>query len=196
MLKYCHLRSQVGVDYTRLHTLLAAGQWREADEETKVVMLKAAGREQEGLLDRESSENFPSEDLHTIDQLWVKYSQGRFGFSVQKWVWESIVENSTTELEASSHRRFDENFGKQVKKFSERVGWYVEENWLHFRDLTFDTSAPEGHLPSPSFATPCDNGPEDKEAVLGRWCAAFCFGGVRCGVLFLGWWSLLSRQDV
>ena len=130
------MRSQVGVDYTRLHTLLAAGQWREADEETKVVMLKAAGREQEGLLDRESSENFPSEDLHTIDQLWVKYSQGRFGFSVQKWVWESIVENSTTELEASSHRRFDENFGKQVKKFSERVGWYVEENWLHFRDLT------------------------------------------------------------
>ncbi len=33
------------------------------------------------------------EDLRTIDQLWVKYSNGRFGFSVQKRIWHSIGGN-------------------------------------------------------------------------------------------------------
>jgi hypothetical protein len=54
LLKYSPLRSEVGVDYTRLRNLLALGEWEEADGETKAVMLKAAGREKEGLLDREA----------------------------------------------------------------------------------------------------------------------------------------------
>ena len=76
------LKSARGVDYTRLRDLLAAQKWKEADEETVKVMLKAAGREKEYYFNRESIDNFPCDDLRTIDQLWVKYSQGRFGFSV------------------------------------------------------------------------------------------------------------------
>ncbi|WP_339376776.1 GUN4 domain-containing protein [Nostoc sp. 106C] len=40
------LRSNVGIDYTILRDLLAAGSWKEADKETGRVMLKAV--EQEG----------------------------------------------------------------------------------------------------------------------------------------------------
>jgi hypothetical protein len=58
-------------------------------------MLKAAKKQKiaylnNGYLDIESIEKFPCTDLGTIDQLWVKYSYGRFGFSVQKRIWESV----------------------------------------------------------------------------------------------------------
>ena len=42
------LRSEIGVDYSRLRYLLRAKQWREADEETWQVILKAAQRERHG----------------------------------------------------------------------------------------------------------------------------------------------------
>ena len=51
-------------------------------------MLAVAKREKE--LDVNSIDNFPCEDLRTIDQLWVKYSDGRFGFSVQKRIYQNL----------------------------------------------------------------------------------------------------------
>jgi hypothetical protein len=56
-------------------------------------MLKVSGREKEGMLDRFSIEKFPSQDLLTLDQLWRRYSKERFGFSVQKRIWQSISPN-------------------------------------------------------------------------------------------------------
>ena len=73
--------------YHKLRDLLAAGEWKEADRETARVMLQVASREKEGWLRVEDRENFPCEDLRAIDKLWVKYSNGRFGFSVQKRIW-------------------------------------------------------------------------------------------------------------
>lgn len=81
---YDDLSSEKGVDYTRLQDLLKAGQWQQADRETKSAMLKAVGGVLEGGLSFKSIKNFPYTDLLTIDRLWVKYSNGRFGFSVQK----------------------------------------------------------------------------------------------------------------
>ena len=72
------LLSEKGVDYTQLRDLLKAGEWKQADQETFRVMLKAASTEEQGYLDYESIENFPCTDLRTIDKLWVKYSDGRF----------------------------------------------------------------------------------------------------------------------
>ncbi len=125
------LSSDRNVDYTRLCDLLANGHWKQADEETLVVMLKATGREKEGWLGYESITNFPCTDLRTIDQLWVKYSNGRFGFSVQKHIWESV--NSDYET-----------FGDRV---GWRKGWWMNKEWITYSEVTFDTSAPIGHLP-------------------------------------------------
>ncbi len=196
LLQYWPLHSDVGVDYTRLRDLLAAGRWKEAEGETKRVMLQAAGREKEGLLDRESSENFPKQDLRTIDQLWVKFSNGRFGFSVQKRILERLVGQENVNPETSERYSCAEDFKAHINEFGEYVGWRMAGNWLNFRDVTFDSSAPEGHLPSPSFATPCNGNEGEEQAPWGRWCVSFCFGGIKCGVLFLGWWSLLSRLDL
>ncbi|MEG4836740.1 serine/threonine-protein kinase [Microcoleus sp. B9-D4] len=121
-----------GVDYTRLRDLLAAGKWKEADEETLKVMLKAARQEKEGWFTKDSIENFPCDDLRTIDQLWVKYSQGRFGFSVQKKIW----------LEVGGKVDYDTEC-----KLGDRVGWRKGGQWLDYSNLTFKIAAQAGHLP-------------------------------------------------
>jgi len=76
-------REQVPAKYQKLRDFLKAGEWENADLETLRVMLQVADR----------SPNFPCFDLRTIDQLWVKYSNGRFGFSVQKRICGGKVES-------------------------------------------------------------------------------------------------------
>ncbi|HBL09870.1 MAG TPA: hypothetical protein DD379_00185 [Cyanobacteria bacterium UBA11162] len=214
LLKHLPLRSKLGVDYTLLRNLLARGQWEEADAETKELMLKVAGREKEGLLDRKSSQQFPCEDLCIIDHLWVKYSGGRFGFSVQKCILENLLENQNGSRETSGNEQFKGAIKGSVNPFSDsisfggfrvrdsfatRVGWRVNGEWLRSSELTFNLSAPEGHLPSPRIATPSDlkgGGEEACQETIGRWCGACCFGSVWCGVLFFGWWSILDRIQV
>ena len=114
-----------------MRDLLKAGKWKEADEETLAVMLNCAGREKEGWLDSDSIEKFPCTDLRTIDQLWVKYSNGHFGFSVQKRIWESV--------------------GRNYEKLGDRVGWrggmWLDKKWLNYNKLTFCETVPQGYLP-------------------------------------------------
>jgi len=130
--------SAVGMDYTNLRNLLAAKKWKEADEETARVMLKVAGREEKGWLNKKSVEKFPCEDLRTIDQLWVKYSNGRFGFSVQKHIYQSL----------RGTKEYDQ---KVWEAFGDRVGWRKNNEWLYYKDLTFSEKAPEAHLPNCVF---------------------------------------------
>ncbi|NMG19658.1 GUN4 domain-containing protein [Brasilonema bromeliae] len=87
LLKTDNVIFEPGVDYTRLREFLAAGKWKQADQETEMLILEVAGR-RGNLLNVESIKKLPCLDLRTIDQLWVKFSQGHFGFSVQKQIWE------------------------------------------------------------------------------------------------------------
>ncbi|VXD15261.1 Serine/threonine protein kinase [Planktothrix serta PCC 8927] len=128
------LKSAKGVNYRQLEQFLKAGKWKEADEETTNKMLEVAGRTKEGWLREEDIDNFPCEDLRTIDQLWVKYSNGRFGFSVQKRIYQSL----------GGTRSYD---SKVWYKFGDQVGWRVGGSWLYYTDLKFNQTAPVGHLP-------------------------------------------------
>jgi serine/threonine protein kinase len=122
-----NLSSAVGIDYRKLRDLLAQGKWQEADRETLYLMLKVFHREKQDSLKREEIDQFPCTDLCTINQLWVKYSNGRFGFTVQKLIYDECGRNEET--------------------FGDRVGWRVNHKWLYPSDLTFDLNAPTGHLP-------------------------------------------------
>lgn len=128
------LISAVGVDYRQLRDLLAAGKWKEADEETAKKMLEVAGRDKIGGLRVEDIKRFPCEDLRTIDQLWLNYSNGRFGFSVQKSIWESVGGKDNLDW-------------KTYESFGERLGWRRKTTWLPYSSLTFTKNAPIGHLP-------------------------------------------------
>ncbi len=117
------LKSARGVNYSRLQQLLAAGNWKEADKETRKVMLQVVSRESKrGWLKTEDIDNFPCEDLQTIDQLWLHYSQGKFGFSVQKEIYESL--GGTSE------------YNEVVwNKFGDRLGWRKGGQWVYWREL-------------------------------------------------------------
>ncbi|WP_375471282.1 GUN4 domain-containing protein [uncultured Nostoc sp.] len=171
------LISAVDIDYTHLRDLLATGKWKDADEETARVMLAVAKREEEGWLDIESSDNFPYEDLRTIDQLWVKYSDGHFGFSVQKHIYKNM--GGTEQIW---------KYNSEVwRKFGEIIGWKkIGEDWLYYKDITFDITAPKAHLPVVKCLF----------SFLGRdWeglVEVACYVGSKCG----GGFSLISRRDL
>ncbi|MDB9381336.1 serine/threonine-protein kinase [Nodularia spumigena CS-584] len=129
------LISSVGMDYTKLRDLLTEGRWKQANDETVRVMLVVAKQEKEGLLFMTSVENFPCKDLQTIDKLWVKHSNSRFGFSVQKPIYQSL----------GGTREFNRNI---AEAFGEKIGWRKERKWKSYSELTFDKIAPPGHLPS------------------------------------------------
>lgn len=119
------LVSECEIDYGYLKALLAAGRWEEADEETAELMLEAV--DQDVLMFIDAAENFPISDLNTIDRLWVKYSNGRFGLSVQKRLWQEA--------------------GRDIEAFGKVVGWRLQDEWIQENSLKFTYEAPVGHLP-------------------------------------------------
>lgn len=128
------LVSAVGIDYSKLRNLLAAKKWQEADLETSKLMLRAVQCEEKGWLDRESIEEFPCDDLHTIDQLWEEYSNGHFGFSVQNRIYQSL----------GGSNEYDSDVWETFRYI---VGWVKKGQRLYYNDLTFSEKAPAAHLP-------------------------------------------------
>ncbi|MBF2075968.1 MAG: GUN4 domain-containing protein [Synechococcales cyanobacterium C42_A2020_086] len=123
--------------YAKLRDLLAAQDWKAADKETADRMCEVMDRQKEGWLGAEDIKKFPCQDLRNIDRLWVRYSQGKFSFSVQKKIWE-ICGSPTS-------------YGTGWEKFGVIVGWRTEGKWgewLPYSRLTYSLDAPKGHLPS------------------------------------------------
>ncbi|MDJ0598630.1 MAG: GUN4 domain-containing protein, partial [Crocosphaera sp.] len=109
--------------YRKLLNYLSSGRWKEADEENFNVMLQVANRVKEGWLDIKDIDNFPCEDLRIIDQLWVKYSNGHFGFSVQKKIYMD---------ELGGTREYNQ---KIWHEFCDHVGWRKGGEWVNYSDL-------------------------------------------------------------
>ncbi|NES68522.1 MAG: hypothetical protein F6K24_26455, partial [Okeania sp. SIO2D1] len=106
-------------DYLTLEYLLKQEQWKEADEETLSTMVKISNQEKGVSLDVESIKNFPCSELREIDRLWLKYSKNKFGFSVQKEIYESV--GGTKEYK-----------DKVWIEFGDKVGWRQLGTWLKY----------------------------------------------------------------
>ncbi|PNJ91820.1 GUN4 domain-containing protein, partial [Cylindrospermopsis raciborskii] len=90
----------------------------------------------------EDAENFPYKELRTIDNLWLKYSQGKFGISVQQEIYKNL----------GGTKQFDLNVWRS---FGDRVGWRKDGSWLdYYSDFNFSLSAPTGHLPNAGVSAP------------------------------------------
>ncbi|MEO1255002.1 MAG: GUN4 domain-containing protein [Bacteroidota bacterium] len=130
-----NLSSEKEIDYTVLETLLKAKKWKQANQETYKVMSQALN----GSWSFKNLCNFPCTDLRVIDQLWTKHSEDRFGFSVQKEIWQSH----------GSPRTYNDKW----KQFCVTVRWRKEGvfgmggNWIDSSQASFSLSAPKGHLP-------------------------------------------------
>lgn len=159
------LKNYIPIIYKQLHDNLAAGKWFEADWASSTAMLKVAHREQAGGLRVEDLQRFPASELAIIDKLWVQYSQGHFGFSVQKQIWQSV--------------------GNNYFKFGDRIGWRQSGTWLNYSQLTFATTAPLGHLPACHLTWS-----GLKRGQSWQW-----YGGTEEDVRFFEAKSLLERRD-
>jgi hypothetical protein len=124
------VRSLRNIDYAPLQTLLARQDFEAADRLTleKMCELAGGGTNQRRWLYFTEVEQFPSEDLQTINTLWRIYSEGKFGFSVQRELWLAT--------------------GKNWEKLWPLIGWKSGNNWTRYPGgFTWDLSAPKGHLP-------------------------------------------------
>lgn len=119
--------------YRNLVKFLSQGQWVDADKETKCLMLHILGKDPNNYLNSLDLKKFPCEDLGHINQLWIKTSGGRFGFTVQKKIWE----------ECGSPK----SYNKAWKKFGDRVGWRAHGEWRAHTLINPSLSSPEGILP-------------------------------------------------
>ena len=120
----------------QLEDYLKQGDWRKADEETFRLMLQTVGKEDGQWLEVEEIKNFPCEDLRTLNELWVKYSNGHFGFSVQKEIWiECGGKPEVYDVES-------------YIRFADRVGLRRKGEWLYYNDYNFTIASDRGHLPT------------------------------------------------
>lgn len=125
-------QTQMGVDYTTFRDRLKAGEWELADNEHRRLMTVLAGEDAE---DREwvyftEVQNMPVTDMKTIDALWRYYSDGKFGFSVQRKIW----------------------IGKkrQWPKFFKAIDWTTGENGTYRKwpeEFIWEKDAAKGHMP-------------------------------------------------
>jgi hypothetical protein len=87
--------------------------------------------------------NFSAIDLKTVDRRWLKYSQGKWGFSVQKQIY------------VDCGARLDGEYpGDEVwREFCIQVGQRKPEGFRGYANLFFNLeSSPEGESPGGSIS--------------------------------------------
>ncbi|OYQ63109.1 hypothetical protein B9G53_18625 [Pseudanabaena sp. SR411] len=125
--------------YEQLETYLKSKEWENADRETDRLMLSAVGKESTQWLDADDLLNFPYDDLLAIDRLWVKHSNGLYGFSVQKQIY----------VECGGKLDFSLPSSEAWDKFCDRIAWKNEGKWLNYSNEFFNINFMnvKGHLP-------------------------------------------------
>jgi hypothetical protein len=133
-------------NYSNLAKLLETQQWKAADRETVNILLALARKSNykcdyidSGGQGIDCIRLYPCKDLKEIDQLWLKHSQGRFGFSVLANIWREVGSPS---VHGPGYRVESE----QWERFAKRVGWYKGE-WMSYDALNPSPSSPEVIFP-------------------------------------------------
>lgn len=130
---------QVDKRYRRLAYLLKTAQWHAADDETVRVITKLMPNLSKHKCTGIDVSEISPRALRTINRLWLEASAGRFGFSVQKRIWQRIEvyqKNQYLRLQKSGY-----------DIFVETVGWSNEAGRIYHTDFDYLITNPKGHLP-------------------------------------------------
>nr|QCI07765.1 hypothetical protein [Pleonosporium borreri] len=125
------LKSSLKMNYEILQKLLIEKNFKEADKLTQKYLCSLAGlnenNKRQWLYFTDIS-LIPAEDLYTIDLLWQMYSQGKFGFSIQRKIW--IFNNYNW------------------NKLWQQIGWIHKGVMRRYpQEFIWTINAPTGHLP-------------------------------------------------
>ena len=124
------LKTERKIDYQPLQQLLLQQDFQGADIVTlqKLCELAGAAAVERKWIYFTEVESFPIADLRTLDNLWLMYSEGKFGFSVQRKIWLSV--------------------GKDFSKLWTKIGWKSGNTWTRYpKEFMWNLTAPVGHLP-------------------------------------------------
>ncbi|MDH6059132.1 GUN4 domain-containing protein [Chrysosporum bergii ANA360D] len=147
------MESSVGIDYSNFKKLLSEGKWKQADVETARLLCLAVRENEKRLniideidtddtwLSSEHIPNIPSKDLNTINNLWLTYSNGKFGFSVQKEIYKSY--GGTQEFNGEIRDKFGLAVGWRIADKDGNYFWRSSEDCHYHLESSF-----KGHLPS------------------------------------------------
>ncbi|KGG12617.1 MULTISPECIES: GUN4 domain-containing protein [Prochlorococcus] len=118
------------IDYSILQQSLLEERFEDADRITSALLRELAGDDavERGYVYFSEVKSIPDADLVTLDRLWIAYSQGRFGFTVQARILDSLK------------GRYDMLWPK--------IGWKKDGVWTRYpKAFNWSISAPEGHMP-------------------------------------------------
>jgi len=130
------LNSDVGADYQPLVEALQEKRFKDADQITRDMLIYIAGPEarKRKFVYWTEVKKLPKADMATMERLWLKYSDGRFGYTIQRKLWRT----QKGDFEA----------------FCRKIGWNVvdedlerKRRWFGNDEFIYDLEAPKGHLP-------------------------------------------------
>nr|UNJ15660.1 hypothetical protein [Cyanidiaceae sp.] len=117
--------------YEILESLLSSNNFFEANRFTQEILLELAGEKikQRNWIYFSDIYSINHQAIKDLNYLWELYSQGNFGFSIQKKIWISV--------------------NKNWKKFWKKIGWVSSNSkWLKYPgEFIWGVNAPQGHLP-------------------------------------------------
>lgn len=121
-------------EYQELELLLSQQDFLAADRLTSLKMCESAGTalptpaSLRGWLYFTEVRQISSSSLLTIDDLWLNYSGGKFGYSVQRKLWLGVNQN--------------------WDKLWENIGWKKSGSFMRYpNEFIWSVEAPKGHLP-------------------------------------------------
>jgi hypothetical protein len=122
--------SAAGIDHAPLQRHLMQQEFEDADRLTSDILRQLAGPDavKRGYVFYSEVAAMPSVDLESLDRLWLVYSQGRFGFSIQGRLLRAC--------------------GGQWERLWPRLGWKSDGRWTRYPgSFTWSLGAPDGHMP-------------------------------------------------
>ena len=129
-LSWFNASSEVGFDYSPLQQYLLNESYEDADRFTSSKLRELAGEKavKRGYVYFSEVELIPTIDLSTLDKLWILYSRGKFGFTVQAKILSSV--------------------GGRYDKLWPRIGWKKDGVWTRYpKAFNWSIEAPNGHMP-------------------------------------------------
>jgi hypothetical protein len=130
--------------FARLRDLLVEGDFKAADEETATTLFGIINKTADTITP-DDIEAFPAAPIRIVDRLWRKYSNDRFGPSVQLKVYRELG-GDLNSLIAQDEELF--------LAFCDRVGWRQNGKFIFGEAFEITPSSPEGFLPASWWKTP------------------------------------------
>ncbi|XAR48712.1 hypothetical protein NMG60_11031616 [Bertholletia excelsa] len=127
------------ISFDLLQQHLVAKNYRQADEETRRLLIVLAGEaaQKRGYVFFSEVQFIPEADLKAIDELWRQYSDNKFGYSIQRRIWKKVNRDFTRFfLKVGWMKKLD----TEIEQYNYR-SFPTEFMW----EMTEET--PEGHLP-------------------------------------------------